>query len=394
MSQEFLLKTAAAPASPKVETTRGSEQAKKPENKDDTSFSSELDKQIEQHDPTKKIETAENQAEEEPAEKNMDKDESGNNLPDNGSKEDKGEQIEAIELTELDEANLDASIITTIKAEASVTPKTKQETIEQFIAPKVQITVTDEKSTGLPSLNKDSTKFIAGVNTDATNKTDAVTGLELDKKPQTTNLRSDIFHALSKNKSPDSVAVDEAITKLVADKTPERSVAGFSTTLTSTSVMNSIPGQNSVSTQPLLAVQPSLQSSAWNQVLSSRVVWMAREGVQEASLKLNPANLGPVEVKLNMHSDQANVLFISHNAATRDALEQALPRLREAFEQNGMQLADADVTGQESDQTDDEQAGDGSMLGGKGNTAQTVAENEQQAEQIEQNIDVGLSVYA
>ncbi|MDQ7073155.1 MAG: flagellar hook-length control protein FliK [Gammaproteobacteria bacterium] len=83
-------------------------------------------------------------------------------------------------------------------------------------------------------------------------------------------------------------------------------------------------------------------------------------------VKLNPANLGPVEVKLNMHSDQANVLFISHNAATRDALEQALPRLREAFEQNGMQLADADVTGQESDQADDEQAGEGGILDGKG----------------------------
>ncbi|MDQ7073154.1 MAG: hypothetical protein Q9N32_06340 [Gammaproteobacteria bacterium] len=183
----------------------------------------------------------------------MDKDESGNNLPDNESKEDKSEQIEAIELTELDEADIDASIIATIKAEASVTPKTTQGTTEQFIAPKAPTTVTDEKPTGLPSLNKDSAKFIAGVNSDSTNKADAVTGLELDKKPQTTNLRSDIFHALSKNKSPESVAVDGAITKLVADKTPERSVANFSTTLTSNAATSSIPGQNNVSAQPLLA---------------------------------------------------------------------------------------------------------------------------------------------
>ena len=88
----------------------------------------------------------------------------------------------------------------------------------------------------------------------------------------------------------------------------------------------SVAGTPSVANPALsLDIQPQLNSSAWGKVMSSRVVWMAREGVQQAELRLNPANLGPVEVRLTMQNDQTNVTFIASNAAARDALEQALP---------------------------------------------------------------------
>jgi flagellar hook-length control protein FliK len=397
MSQEFLLKTPIVPASPKVETIRGAEQAKKPENTDETSFSSALDKQIEQNDipekdPIEKTQASISQPEEDQTENTL-KDENGKSLPENVQADDDNASIEIIDITDLSDTDPDASIITELKAEVTTVSKTKIVSAEQLIAEK---TVIDKKPTGQPSLNKDKTNlFSGGSNSDDIIKTDTtVNGLELDKKPQTMNLRSDIFHALSKNKSPGMLLVDDGVTKIASDKTPERSTAGFSSVLTSASTIHSTPGQNIATTQPMLAVQPAMQSSAWNQVLSSRVVWMAREGIQEASLKLNPANLGPVEVKLNMHSDQANVLFISHNAATRDALEQALPRLRESFEQNGMQLADADVTGQESGQAEDEQTSETGVHHSNGQVAQIATEDDQQAESVEQDIEVGLSVYA
>jgi flagellar hook-length control protein FliK len=137
-----------------------------------------------------------------------------------------------------------------------------------------------------------------------------------------------------------------------------------------------------------------MQSSAWNQVMSSRVVWMAREGIQEASLKLNPANLGPVEVKLNMHNDQANVLFIAQNAATRDALEQALPRLRESFEENGIQLADADVAEQEFEQENEETSNKNDSQSSDGQHSQLDNESEAQAINVENDAEIGLSLYA
>lgn len=95
-----------------------------------------------------------------------------------------------------------------------------------------------------------------------------------------------------------------------------------------------------------LDIQPQLNNAAWSKVMSSRVVWMAREGVQQAELRLNPAHLGPVEVRLSMQNDQTNVTFIASNAAARDALEQALPRLRDSFSENGLALNNAEVSHQ------------------------------------------------
>ena len=70
---------------------------------------------------------------------------------------------------------------------------------------------------------------------------------------------------------------------------------------------------------------------------------MAREGVQQAELRLNPASLGSVEVRLSINNDQASVTFLAQNAATRDALEQAMPRLRESLAENGLALSHSEV---------------------------------------------------
>src|SRR5690606_12528294 len=63
-----------------------------------------------------------------------------------------------------------------------------------------------------------------------------------------------------------------------------------------------------------LDIQPQLNSEAWNKVMSSRVVWMAREGVQHAELRLTPAHLGPVEVRLSLQNEQASVTLTAANA--------------------------------------------------------------------------------
>jgi len=174
---------------------------------------------------------------------------------------------------------------------------------------------------------------------------------------------------------------------------PERHVGGLVAALTpgATSTAATLAVQSSSTASPILAMQPSMQTEAWGKVLSSRVVWMAREGVQQAELRLNPANLGPVEVKLHMSNDQANVTFLAQNAATRDALEQALPKLRESFQENGMDLANANVSDQETEQNDDEEKS------GNSSTVTKMADDDLETEEdsIESNeMELGVSVFA
>ena len=84
--------------------------------------------------------------------------------------------------------------------------------------------------------------------------------------------------------------------------------------------------------------------AGWDRELGTRVLWVVRDQLQHAELRLHPAHLGPLEVRLAVQPDQGvSVQFLSAHAAVRDAVEAALPRLRELFAEGGLTLADANV---------------------------------------------------
>ena len=93
-----------------------------------------------------------------------------------------------------------------------------------------------------------------------------------------------------------------------------------------------------------MGVPQQVGSKAWTEAVAQRVMWMVQGDQQFASLKLNPPNLGPLEVRVSVNQDQTNVAFLAQHAPVREALEAALPRLREMFEQSSLQLVRADVS--------------------------------------------------
>jgi flagellar hook-length control protein FliK len=94
---------------------------------------------------------------------------------------------------------------------------------------------------------------------------------------------------------------------------------------------------------------------------------MSEEGVQSARLRLHPENLGSLDVRIQVEDDSARVWFTVQHGQTREALEAALPRLRDLFAEQGMQLVQADVESGRQDeraanaveQRDDERPGRG-----------------------------------
>jgi flagellar hook-length control protein FliK len=90
-------------------------------------------------------------------------------------------------------------------------------------------------------------------------------------------------------------------------------------------------------------MQAPVGSSEWSDELAARLTMMAEQGKQAASLRLSPEHLGPLEVRITVTDDRASVWFGAAHADTRAALEEALPRLRELFEAQGMSLNDAGV---------------------------------------------------
>ncbi len=118
----------------------------------------------------------------------------------------------------------------------------------------------------------------------------------------------------------------------------------------------------SASAPPSLPLSPQLNSPQWQNALGERMVWMVKRDIQQAELRLNPKHLGPVEVRIEVRNEQASITFSAHHAVTRDALEAAVPRLREMLGDAGLTLASADVSQQPG--RGQQQEGDSRRQGG------------------------------
>ncbi|MGJ7914670.1 flagellar hook-length control protein FliK [Massilia sp. LXY-6] len=84
-------------------------------------------------------------------------------------------------------------------------------------------------------------------------------------------------------------------------------------------------------------------TDAWENQVGQKIVYMAGSEEQTASLTLNPPDLGPLQVVLSVSNDQASVTFSANQEEVRQALENALPRLREMMSESGIALGNATV---------------------------------------------------
>ena len=92
------------------------------------------------------------------------------------------------------------------------------------------------------------------------------------------------------------------------------------------------------------SLTPQIDNSAWNQALGQRMVWMVAGAEQSATLTLNPPDLGPLQVVLNVSNGQADASFFANQPEVRQALEAALPKLREMLGDVGISLGQANVS--------------------------------------------------
>jgi flagellar hook-length control protein FliK len=98
-------------------------------------------------------------------------------------------------------------------------------------------------------------------------------------------------------------------------------------------------------------LKSSVGSTAWTDELGGQLTWMTHRGLESGSLRVSPEHLGPVEVQISVQNGDASVWFGASHPDTRAALEQALPRLREMFANQGLTLTDSGVSRESPRQT-------------------------------------------
>jgi flagellar hook-length control protein FliK len=95
-----------------------------------------------------------------------------------------------------------------------------------------------------------------------------------------------------------------------------------------------------------LSVSTPIRDQNWAGDFAQKIVWLASSDRQSAQLTLNPPQMGPIEISLNIDKGSATASFVSASAEVRDAIETALPRLREMFASAGIALGQTNVSAQ------------------------------------------------
>lgn len=123
-------------------------------------------------------------------------------------------------------------------------------------------------------------------------------------------------------------------------------------------------------------------TNAWAESVSQRVTLMTAQRLGSATIELDPPELGAMTVKVSLEGDKASVSFMSANSHVREALEQSFPRLQEMLGQQGLQLADAQVSDNPST---GQNSGDSRSASGQSSSKGT---EELQGESTEHSVNV------
>ena len=110
-------------------------------------------------------------------------------------------------------------------------------------------------------------------------------------------------------------------------------------------------------------------SQKFAEQLGQRLIQNVQKGHWRAELELHPKSLGRIDVQLDFVNGQLEGHFQTHNPATRELLQEGLPRLREWLQQAGTQVASLEVNNGNSGQGGEKPTPQ--MLLGKQNDAAT-----------------------
>jgi flagellar hook-length control protein FliK len=138
---------------------------------------------------------------------------------------------------------------------------------------------------------------------------------------------------------------------------------------------------------------PVQNQKQWSEQVAGKIAWLAGRSIQSADIQLNPPDMGPIEVRVSVQNDQAQVTVNAQNAQVREMLELNSSRLRDMLEQEGLNLADFDVSGEaaggDGDEAAEGESGERDGSGPASGAGETVATGESTI-----TLDDGIDTYA
>lgn len=106
-----------------------------------------------------------------------------------------------------------------------------------------------------------------------------------------------------------------------------------------------------------------IQPEASNQ-LKEKMLMMVKDKVHTAEIRLDPSELGSMQIKISLQQDQMSVQFMVQQGNAKELMEQQMPKLKELLQQQGIELSQGSV--QQQNQSSSGQDGGRRTAGGTG----------------------------
>ena len=223
-------------------------------------------------------------------------------------------------------------------------------------------------------------------------------GADINKAVATSAKRDDLLKSFEELQK-------DGLRKITAEQTPARVVqvftqitAALNTQQTSTlSQYDSLSYEQSLLDTQIIQTQQLQSTSQVKQVsidpgvmqainivksdaaklLQERVSSMLSINNKEAEIRLDPPEMGSMQIRIRSDAEQAHINFVVQNQQAKEALEQSMPRLREMLAQQGLELGESTISyGQSGGETAEQ-----SESGAQGNLANNKSVNDENDEQ-------------
>ena len=99
-----------------------------------------------------------------------------------------------------------------------------------------------------------------------------------------------------------------------------------------------------VSIDPGMMQAINIVKSDAAKLLQERVSSMLSINNKEAEIRLDPPEMGSMQIRVRSDAEQAQINFVVQNQQAKEALEQSMPRLREMLAQQGLELGESTIS--------------------------------------------------
>jgi len=199
-----------------------------------------------------------------------------------------------------------------------------------------------------------------------------------------TNESDEIIDSVKKQTVVDATGKTNINTNPITESVLSRAITpeteGIRASQNFEAMMSNVTSEISQSQKSISALQGesiAVYKKDFANAVKDKVMVMINQKIQQVEIQLDPAELGSMNIRINLQNEQAAVSFMVQSQQAKEAVEENIDKLKNMLAESGVDVGEASIEQKDKQATDEEK-----------NAESENARNAKQEDDIEQNIEI------